>query len=39
LKRHGYTALSLKKSKVGRVQMDWLRSEDLKEKKVVTTSL
>ena len=37
LKRHGYTALSLKKPKVGELQMDWLRSEDLKEEKVVTT--
>jgi hypothetical protein len=24
--------------KVGELQMDWLRSEDLKEEKVVTTS-
>jgi hypothetical protein len=39
LKRHGYTALSLKKSKVGELQMDWLRSEDLKEVKVITTSV
>jgi hypothetical protein len=37
LKRHGYTALSLKNPKVGKLQMDWLRSEDLKEEKVVTT--
>jgi hypothetical protein len=39
LKRHGYTALSLEKPKVGELQMDWLRSEDLKEAKVVTGSL
>jgi hypothetical protein len=26
------------KPKVGELQMDWLRSEDLKEEKVVTTS-
>jgi hypothetical protein len=37
-KSHGYTALSLKKPKRGELQMDWLRSEDLKEEKVVTTS-
>jgi hypothetical protein len=37
LKRHWYTALSLK-PKVGELQMDWLRSEDLKEMKVKTTS-
>src|ERR1039457_2148285 len=35
LKRHGYTALA-EKPKVGELQMDWLRSEDLKEEKVVT---
>jgi hypothetical protein len=39
LKRHGYTALSLKKPKVGELQMDWLRSENLKEEKVVTAPL
>jgi hypothetical protein len=38
LKRHGYTALA-EKSKVGDLQMDWLRSEDLKEEKVVTAPL
>jgi hypothetical protein len=37
LKRHGYTVLSLKTPKVGKLQMNWLRSEDLKEEKVVTT--
>jgi hypothetical protein len=37
LKRHGHTALSPKTPKVGELQMDWLRSEDLKEEKVVTT--
>jgi hypothetical protein len=31
------TPLSLKNPKVGELQMDWLRSEDLKEEKVVTT--
>jgi hypothetical protein len=31
-----YTS-SLKKPKVGELQMDWLRSENLKEEKVVTT--
>jgi hypothetical protein len=36
LKRHGYTGLS-EKPKMGELQMDWLRSEDLKEEKVVTT--
>jgi hypothetical protein len=29
-KRHGHTALSLETPKVGELQMDWLRSEDLK---------
>ena len=37
-KSHGYTA-SLKKPKRGELQMDWLRSEDLKEEKVVTTPI
>jgi len=37
LKRHRHTALSLKKPKVGELQMVWLRSEDLKEEKVMTT--
>jgi len=37
-KRHGQSALSLaEEPKVGELQMDWLRSEDLKEEKVVTT--
>jgi hypothetical protein len=40
-KNHGYTALSQKnqKPKMGGLQMDWLRSEDLKEEKVITTPL
>jgi hypothetical protein len=37
LKRHEYTSLSLKTPKVGELQMDWLRAEDLKEEKAVTT--
>jgi len=37
LKRHGHTALSQETPKVGELQMDWLRSEDLKEEKVITT--
>jgi hypothetical protein len=36
LKRHAHTAFS-GTPKVGELQMDWLRSEDLKEEKVVTT--
>jgi hypothetical protein len=36
--RHGCTALA-EKPKVGELQMDWLRSEDLKEETVVTTSV
>jgi hypothetical protein len=35
-KRHGQTTFSLKSLKVGELQMDWLRSEDLKEEKDVT---
>ena len=31
------TLLSAKKPKEGELQMDWLRSEDLKEEKVITT--
>ena len=31
LKRHRAHRLSLKQPKVGELQMDWLRSEDLKE--------
>src|ERR1700677_2930004 len=31
------TALSLKQPKVGELQMDWLRSEDLNEEQVATT--
>jgi hypothetical protein len=34
--KHGQTAFSLKKPKVGELQMDWFRSEDLKEEKDVT---
>jgi len=30
-------ATTRRKPKVGELQMDWLRSEDLKEEKVVTT--
>jgi hypothetical protein len=33
------TPLSLKRLRGGELQMDWLRSEDLKEEKGVTTSL
>jgi hypothetical protein len=33
------TPLSGETPKVGELQMDWLRSEDLKEEKVVTTPL
>jgi hypothetical protein len=36
---HEYTALSLENLRVGGLQMDWLRSEDLKEEKVIITSL
>jgi hypothetical protein len=35
-KRHGHTPLSHKKPKMGGLQMDWHRSEDLKEEKVIT---
>jgi hypothetical protein len=35
-KRQERIALSQDKPKVGELQMDWLRSEDLKEEKVVT---
>ena len=38
-KTMGYTALSPESLRGGGLQMDWLRSEDLKEEKVVTTSL
>jgi hypothetical protein len=38
-KKHDRTALSEDKPKREELQMDWLRSEDLKEEKVVTTSL
>jgi hypothetical protein len=34
----GFTSLA-GKPKVGELQMDWLRSEDLKDEKVVTASL
>jgi hypothetical protein len=36
LKRHGHTSAA-ETPKMGELQMDWLRSEDLKEEKVVTT--
>jgi hypothetical protein len=36
-KNHGYTRSLAEKPKMGGLQMDWLRSEDLKEEKVVTT--
>jgi hypothetical protein len=43
LKRHAYTDFPLQCQcqclRRGELQMDWLRSEDLKEEKVVTTSL
>jgi hypothetical protein len=35
-KRHGQTAFLAEKPKVGELQIDWLRSEDLKEEKDVT---
>jgi hypothetical protein len=35
-KRHGQTAFLAEKPKVEELQMDWLRSEDLKEEKDVT---
>jgi hypothetical protein len=38
LKRHGHTALLLRNLRWGELQMDWLRSEDLKEEKVVIAS-
>jgi hypothetical protein len=37
-KGHGQTALA-EKPKMGELQMDWLRSEDLKEVKVATAPL
>jgi len=36
---HGLHRSLAGKPKVGRLQMDWLRSEDLKEGKVIITSL
>jgi hypothetical protein len=39
LKRHWFLPLSFEKPKVGELQMDWLRSEDLKEEKVATSHL
>jgi hypothetical protein len=36
LKGHGHRSLA-DTPKVGELQMDWLRSEDLKEEKVLTT--
>ena len=38
-KCHGQTSLSLKNLRVGKLQMDWLRSDDLKEEKMEPTSL
>jgi hypothetical protein len=40
-KAHGspWVHRSLKTLRCGKIQMDWLRSEDLKEEKGVTTSL
>jgi hypothetical protein len=35
-KRHGQTAFLLKSLSLGELQMDWLRSEDLKEVQVAT---
>jgi hypothetical protein len=35
-KRHGQTAFLAEKPKVRELQMDWLRSEDLKEEEDVT---
>ena len=37
LKRHGYTSLAGKTLRWEELQKDWLRSEDLKEEKVLTT--
>ena len=37
LKRHWGTPFLNEKPKGGEFQMDWLRSEDLKEEKVITT--
>jgi hypothetical protein len=37
LKRHRAHPSLAETPKVGELQMDWLRSEDLKEEKVVTT--
>jgi hypothetical protein len=37
LKGHEHTALSQKRLRWEKLQMDWLRSEDLKEEKVETT--
>jgi len=37
-KRHGAHCSLAEQPKVGELQMDWLRSEDLKEEKVITTS-
>jgi hypothetical protein len=37
-KGHAYTSLD-EKPKRGELQMDWLRSEDLKEEKVITAPL
>ncbi len=38
-KRHGQTAFLAEKPKVRELQMDWLRSEDLKEEKDVTAPI
>ena len=37
LKRHGAHRSLAERPKVGELQMDWLRAEDLKEEKVLTT--
>jgi hypothetical protein len=37
-KRMGHRSLA-EKPKMGELQMDWRRSEDLKEEKMITTSL
>jgi hypothetical protein len=39
LKKHWVYRSLADKPKVGELQMDWLRSEDLKEEKVVTAPL
>ncbi len=39
LENHGYTAFSPGNPKMRGLQMDWLRSEDLKEEKGITNSV